>query len=101
MIQLAGKKIGEDVENIYTGLRPGEKLHEQEQLVNTTHDKILKAQHRKISWEALMDHFDALQQACTDCDEQKLLDLLKQLVPEYQAVSADAADSQLHCSSQN
>jgi FlaA1/EpsC-like NDP-sugar epimerase len=47
LIRLLGKEVGEDVEIVYTGLRPGEKLHEElvvegEDVVSTSHPKVMK-----------------------------------------------------------
>ncbi len=47
MIHLSGKEIGVDAEIVYTGLRPGEKLHEElvvegEDVVRTPHPKVMK-----------------------------------------------------------
>jgi FlaA1/EpsC-like NDP-sugar epimerase len=88
MIQLAGKKVDQDIEIVYTGLRPGEKLfeellHEKEELITTPHHKILMAKHRQVSWESLINVIDQLQQNCRHYSDETLLPLLKQLVPEF------------------
>ena len=87
MIQLSGKIPGEDIEIVYTGLRPGEKLfeelfHEQEALQPTRHEKILLAQHRAVDWDELRGHLNAIRQAVADYDERRLVAALCALVPE-------------------
>ncbi|MCR4308817.1 MAG: polysaccharide biosynthesis protein [Deltaproteobacteria bacterium] len=47
MIRLSGKELGVDAEIVYTGLRPGEKLHEElilegEDVSGTIHPKVMK-----------------------------------------------------------
>jgi len=47
MIRLAGRELGVDAEIVFTGLRPGEKLHEEliiagEDVTPTSHPKVLK-----------------------------------------------------------
>ena len=54
MIRLAGKQPGRDIAIVYTGLRPGEKLHEtlfhaDERYRPTSHPKILQAEPRAVS----------------------------------------------------
>ena len=49
MIALAGMEAGRDIEVVITGLRPGEKMHEEllsqrESLLPTHHEKIMRAQ---------------------------------------------------------
>ena len=78
---------GEDVMIEYIGQRPGEKLfeelfHEKEQLESTTHNKVLLARHRKVNWEVLQRAMLEIQSACEAMDNDKLNDLLLQLVPE-------------------
>ncbi|NNM60298.1 MAG: polysaccharide biosynthesis protein [Legionellales bacterium] len=88
MIQLAGKKVGKDIDIIYTGLRPGEKLHEElfhesEALLPTTYSKISLAQAIDIDWDDLQNQMNAIREACASFDEVSLLAILKSLVPEY------------------
>ncbi|MEJ2576498.1 MAG: nucleoside-diphosphate sugar epimerase/dehydratase [Gammaproteobacteria bacterium] len=88
MIRLSGKEPGQDIEIVYTGLRPGEKLfeelfHQQEQLEGTQHPKVLLARRRKVPWTWLKGKVAEIEDACIDADEERLLQRLIALVPEY------------------
>jgi FlaA1/EpsC-like NDP-sugar epimerase len=89
IIRLAGKKIGEDIEIKYTGLRPGEKLHEElflpsENLGKTQHEKIFRAESQTLNWVWLSEVLNAMEEACEKYDERRLRALLHQLVPELE-----------------
>lgn len=91
MIRLSGKVPGEDIEIIYTGLRPGEKLfeelfHEKEALQSTRHSKILLARYRKADWQHLNKVMKQMQAACASYNEVQLQSLLRDLVPEWSGV---------------
>lgn len=88
MIRLAGLKPEQDIQIVYTGLRPGEKMYEElfynaEELTTTAHASIrLAAQADPLpaDFPALLAR---LQAACDAGDDATALDVLKQLVPEY------------------
>ncbi len=90
MIKLSGKAVGQDIDIVYTGLRPGEKLfeelfHETENLCETLHPKIKQAKVRTYDWACLQRTLQEMEVAYEDYEDLELKNLLCQLVPEYQA----------------
>jgi FlaA1/EpsC-like NDP-sugar epimerase len=95
MVRLAGKSPGTDVDIVYTGLRPGEKLFEElfhpgEALAQTSHEKLLLARLREVDWQAFESAIDKLEGACHVYDESAVRDLLGGLVPEYSHTVKDS-----------
>ncbi|HDZ78970.1 MAG TPA: polysaccharide biosynthesis protein, partial [Gammaproteobacteria bacterium] len=87
MIRLSGKVPEEDIKIEFTGLRPGEKLHEElfhsdEDLTDTSHEKVMLAQSRKTDWKTLEETMDAFHQAVDEFDVEALKALIQKLVPE-------------------
>jgi FlaA1/EpsC-like NDP-sugar epimerase len=100
MIRLSGKVPGEDIDIIFTGLRPGEKLyeelfHEKEALQSTTHEKILLARYRELEWDHLNAVMDDIKLACLEYDEKQVRSLMKKLVPEWSGYHATASDEKI------
>ena len=90
MIELAGYKVGEDIQIQYTGLRPGEKLYEEvlsneENTIPTDNAKIKIAKVREYDYTDILDtyaRFDTLSKQVEIIDTVKLM---KQMVPEYKS----------------
>ena len=87
MIRLSGREPGTDVPIVYTGLRPGEKLHEElfhveEDLSPTSHDKLLLAAHSATDRERIQSLYEELQRASDIFDEEAIRRLLTEAVPE-------------------
>ncbi len=92
MIRLSGKEPGKDVEIIYTGLRPGEKLfeelfHESENLSATRHEKVLLANYREVDWKFMSKNLDEIAGKCESYDEEGIYELVKTFVPEMKPAS--------------
>ncbi len=88
MIRLSGLEPGKDIDIVYTGLRPGEKLfeeilHKSEGLKPTTHPKLLLARSRDVDWQWLSGELESLGKAALSRDVAKLKNYLHALVPEY------------------
>jgi len=87
LIRLSGKEPGEDIQIVYTGLRPGEKLHEElfhmeENLTDTGIEKIHLAATRNVSQELVQTVFSDMESRL-DSYDSSLSECLKKLVPEY------------------
>ena len=94
MVRLSGLSLRDsahlegEIEIVCTGLRPGEKLYE-ELLIDaesqpTAHPLIYRAHERSIPHEQLLPQLDALDTAISAHDVDAALELLAQLVPEWQ-----------------
>ncbi len=89
MIVLAGLVPGKDIDIVYTGLRPGEKMYEelfeeQEQVEPTVHAKINRASSAPVPVGELDQWLEMLQANLPRCEEDELLQDLKRLVPSFQ-----------------
>jgi len=94
MIRLAGKQPERDIAIVYTGLRPGEKLHEtlfhaDERYRPTVHPKILQAEARSVSAEKLQPALARMREAVAAFDTEELARLLRETLPEFRPGNAD------------
>lgn len=89
LIRLSGYEVGKDIDIVYTGLRPGEKLFEElfiegEKYEPTEHDKILTVHNASSIVPAELDFaVEALCQAAAKNDSNLIVFLLEQMVPGY------------------
>ncbi|WP_028919472.1 polysaccharide biosynthesis protein [Pseudoxanthomonas suwonensis] len=88
MIRLAGKQPGRDIAIVYTGLRPGEKLHEtlfyaDEHYRPTSHSKILEAGKRELSADRVIAGVERMREAVARYDELTLRQVLCEVIPEF------------------
>lgn len=95
MIRLAGAST-DDIDIVFTGIRPGEKLYEElyyneEEALETEHQKILTAYHRTFDYEDTEAIVHELIAAAYGPDSELRI-LLKRCVPEYQFDFSGAAE---------
>ena len=93
MIRLAGltERTSEephgDIEILYTGLRPGEKLYEElligDNVTGTEHSMIMRASEAEIPWEELKTHLEFLVEACRGPAPEDIRNRLHQVVEGY------------------
>ncbi len=97
MIQLAGLTPGKDIDIVFTGLRPGEKLTEelfnqQEDLIPTHHPKIRKAAVITYTYEELKPKIEELVEgALNGFSTEEVVSLMKRIVPEYRSQNSEYA----------
>ena len=95
MIRLAGLRPEKDIAITFTGLRPGEKLHEEllhetEHLVPTRCQGILLAAPRTADLALIGRAIDEAAEAALAGRDDQLKALLERMVPEYRPAGADA-----------
>ena len=102
LIRLSGLTAYKDVDIVFTGLRPGEKLHEELLLAEegcqpTAHAKIKIAQAVECDWERLNRLLEDLYQASRGLNQDMVVAKLVEIVKEYRpAVVAGAAAAVSH-----
>jgi FlaA1/EpsC-like NDP-sugar epimerase len=95
LISLSGMEVRDeknprgDIEIIFTGLKPGEKLFEElligDNPISTEHNRILKAQEEALSLNILEKYLVSLNKAESTGDILALKDVLKEVVTGFNA----------------
>jgi len=98
LIRRSGYKPDVDIEIKFTGLRPGEKLHEElitegEGIVRTPYDKIfvLKGYSCDLNW--LNQKIEELVKLASEQDASGIKSKLKEIIPEYQPFDLNHSQS--------
>jgi FlaA1/EpsC-like NDP-sugar epimerase len=90
MIKLSGLTLDKDIQIVYTGLRPGEKLYEEllndkEKTIPTHHSQILIAQVKEYDFESISKDISGLISLFDQQDNNAIVTKMKQIVPEYKS----------------
>lgn len=90
MVRLAGLTLGKDIQIVYTGLRPGEKLYEEllankENSLPTHHPQIKIGKVRTVDHESVSKLADELIQLTGQADNKAIVKKMKQIVPEFKS----------------
>lgn len=97
MISLAGLRVGQDIEIVETGLRPGEKLYEEllndkERTMATHHRKIMIAKVETYRYEDVVRRLEKLFALINGGDVRALILELKHIIPEYKSQNSQWAE---------
>jgi len=95
LIRLSGLEPGRDIEIIFTGIRPGEKLFEElltaeEGTVASKHEKIFVARNSGIAFDKLDELLPELFEAARQRDGRKIREVFKKLIPTYNPQAVEA-----------
>ncbi len=90
MLKLYGLTEGKDIEIVYTGLRPGEKLYEellndQENTLPTHHPQIMRAKIQEFDYTLVKAQVDELVDLFSTQNNAEIVSLMKAMVPEYKS----------------
>lgn len=90
MIKLSGKIPYQDINIVFTGLRPGEKLEEEllakkENIIPTHHPKIMKAKVREYDFIEIKSEIEMLISMLAHQNDVDIVSKMKMIVPEYRS----------------
>ena len=88
MIKLFGLILGKDIQIVFSGLRPGEKIYEellndQEKTLPTHHPKIMIAKVREYDFENISKEISALINLFGAQNNEAIVRKMKEIVPEF------------------
>jgi FlaA1/EpsC-like NDP-sugar epimerase len=94
LIELSGLKVGADIEIVFTGMRPGEKIHEElltasENLVKTPFDKIRLQRNQNFDPDRVERFVHDLKSNVELGNIKAVYDDIKELIPEMAGPSFD------------
>ncbi|MCC7232694.1 MAG: polysaccharide biosynthesis protein [Bacteroidia bacterium] len=94
MIRLSGLIPGKDIQIVYTGLRPGEKIFEElltesETSLPTYHEKILVAKVREYDFKSIEKDIDQLISLFRAQDNPSIVRKMKNIVPEFVSCNSE------------
>lgn len=101
MITLSGFRPYEDVDIVFTGLRPGEKLFEElevsgENIAKTRHPKIFIGRLQELPPDRLSDGLKRLVALCRNGKDGEIRELLAELLSESNLLSSRSGAAILH-----
>ncbi|MFM2286665.1 MAG: hypothetical protein RLZZ543_2162 [Bacteroidota bacterium] len=90
MIKLYGLTVGKDIEIVYSGLRPGEKLYEellndQENTLPTHHPQIMRAKVQEFDHASVKAQVDDLISLFSSQNNVDIVAHMKAMVPEFKS----------------
>jgi FlaA1/EpsC-like NDP-sugar epimerase len=90
MIKLSGLTLDKDIQIVYTGLRPGEKLYEEllndkEKTMPTHHSQIMIAKVKESDFEEISKSISELIELFDKQENDSIVSKMKQIVPEYKS----------------
>ena len=90
LIRLSGLTEGEDIEIVFNGVRPGEKLYEElffsgDEVLKTSHPKIMKARYDAPDLRVYMQIVQLIESAMRNASDSYLRRSLEEIVPDFQS----------------
>ncbi len=87
LVRLSGKSE-EEIEIVFTGLRPGEKLYEElfyhsEKQLPTANEKVKRTRSKLIGWPKLVQHLNDLYVLAETRSEPSIRAKVREIIPEY------------------
>ncbi len=88
MIKLSGLTLGKDIQIVFSGLRPGEKIYEEllndsEKTIPTHHPKIMIAKVREYDYQTIEKDISELTDLFGAQNNVAIVRKMKEIVPEY------------------
>ncbi|MCG9881818.1 MAG: polysaccharide biosynthesis protein [Bacteroidia bacterium] len=88
MVKLSGLQLGKDIQIVYTGLRPGEKIFEEllndnENTLPTHHEKIMIGKVRQYNFAEVSQRLNELIDSYNTQDNMIIVGKMKAIVPEF------------------
>jgi FlaA1/EpsC-like NDP-sugar epimerase len=93
MIRLAGLEPGRDIDIVYTGMRPGERMHEilfarEEPMVDIGFDGVVAARPVQPSLDAMRGWLAMLEQGLAREEREAIYRVLTEAVPDFRGAAA-------------